>query len=168
MPGHLARECVNPRADSSDIPDDRPADTPSVATPGEVVQSTPPADSNNVSNDSPTSVSSPVLFDLADVGSAIEEDVSPAGFSGGDDDISDSFSVDSISDIDQSSTDKERNVKESNVNIKQGTGNIEQSRNVEHSRSNVVESMNNDKDIEQSMNNGKDIEQSMNNGKDIE
>ncbi|XP_029209821.2 uncharacterized protein DDB_G0273453/DDB_G0273565-like [Acropora millepora] len=70
--------------------------------------------------------------------------------------------------MDQSNVDKARYVKESNVNIKQGTGNIEQSGNEEHSRSNVVESMNNDKDIEQSMNNGKDIEQSMNNGKDIE
>ena len=168
QPGHLARECVNPRADSSDIPDDHPADTPSVATPSEVAQPTPPADSNNESNDSPTSVSSPVLFDSADVGSATEGNVSPAGFSGDDDDISDSFSVDSISDMDQSNVDKARNVKESNVNIKQGTGNIEQSGNEEHSRSNVVESMNNDKDIEQSMNNGKDIEQSMNNGKDIE
>ena len=29
QPGHLERECLNPRADSSDIPDDRPADTPS-------------------------------------------------------------------------------------------------------------------------------------------
>ena len=120
------------------------------------------------SNDSPTSVSSPELFDSAVVGSAIGDDVSPAGFSGGDDDISDLFSVDSISDIDQGSTDKERNVKEINVNIKQGTGNIEQSGNVEHSCSNEVESMINDKDIEQSMNNGKDFEQSMNNGKDIE
>ena len=137
QPGHLARECVNPRADSSDIPDDRPADMPSVATSSEVVQSTPPVDSNKVSNDSPTSVSSPVLFHSADVGTAMEEDVSPAGFSCGDDDISD---------IDQSSADKELNVEESNVNIKQGTGNIEQSGNVEHSRSNVVQSMNNDKD----------------------
>ena len=168
QPGHLARECVNPRADSSDIPDDHPADTPSVATPSEVAQPTPPADSNNESNDSPTSVSSPVLFDSADVGSATEWNVSPAGFSGDDDHISESFSIDSISDMDQSNVDKARNVKESNVNIKQGTGNIEQSGNEEHSRSNVVESMNNDKDIEQSMNNGKDIEQSMNNGKDIE
>ena len=162
QPGHLARECVNPRADSSDIPDDHPADTPSIATPSVVAQPTPPADSNNESNDSPTSVSSPVLFDSADVGSATEGKVSPAGFSGDDDDISDSFSVD-ISEMDQSNVDKARN-----VNIKQGTGNIEQSDNEEHSRSNVVESMNNDKDIEQSMNNGKDIEQSMNNGKDIE
>ena len=96
QPGHLAIECVNPHADSSDIPDDHPADTPSVATPSEVAQPTPPADSNNVSNDSPTSVSSPVLFDSADVSTAMEEDVSPAGFSGGDDDISDSFSVDSL------------------------------------------------------------------------
>ena len=71
----------------------------------------------------------------------MEEDVSPAGFSGGDDYISGSFGVDSISDIDQSSTDKERNVEESNVNIKQGTGNIEQSGNVEHIKSNVVQSM---------------------------
>ena len=158
QPGHLARECVNPRADSSDIPDDHPADTPSVATPSEVAQPTPPADSNNESNDSPTSVSSPVLFVSADVGSATDGNVSPAGFSG-DDDISDLFSVDSISDMDQSSVDKARNVKESNVNIKQGTGNIEQSGKVEHSKSNVVESMNNDKDNEQNMNNDKDIEQ---------
>ena len=35
-----------------------------------------------------------------------------------------------------------------NVNIKQDTGNIEQSGNVEHSRSNVVQSINNDKDNE--------------------
>ena len=42
QPGHLARECVNPRAYSSDIPDDRPADTPLVATPSEVAQPTPP------------------------------------------------------------------------------------------------------------------------------
>ena len=77
QPGHLARECVNPRAD---IPDDHPADTPSVATPSEVAQPTPTADSNNESNDSPTSVSSPVLFDPADVGSATEGNVSPAGF----------------------------------------------------------------------------------------
>ena len=159
QPGYLPGECVNPRADSSDIPDDRPADTPSVATPGEVAQPTPPADSNNESNDSPTSVSSPVLFVSADVGSATEGNVSPAGFSGDDDDISDSFSVDSISDMDQNSVDKARNVKESNVNIKQGTGNIEQSGNVEHSKSNAVESMNNDKDNEQNMNNDKDIEQ---------
>ena len=52
-----------------------------------MVQPTHPADSNNVSNDSPTSVSSPELLDSADVGTAMEEDVSPAGFSGGDDDI---------------------------------------------------------------------------------
>ena len=133
-----------------------------------MAQPTPPVDSNNESNDSPTSVSSPVLFDSTDVGSVTEGNVSVAGFSGDDDDISDSVSVDSISDMDQSNVDKARNVKESSVNIKQGTGNIEQSGNEEHSRSNVVESMNNDKDIEQSMNNGKDIEQSMNNGKDIE
>ena len=43
--------------------------------------------------------------------------------------------------------------------LKQGTGNIEQSGNVEHSRSNAVESMNKDKDNEQSMNNDKYIEQ---------
>ena len=61
--------------------------------------------------------------------------------------------------MDQSNVDKARNVKESNINIKQGTGNIEQSGNVEHSKSNVVESMNNDKDNEQNMNNDKDIEQ---------
>ena len=109
-----------------------------------------------------------MLFDSADVGSPTEGNVSVAGFSGDDDDISDSVSVDSVYDMDQSNVDKARNVKESNVNIKQGTGNIEQSGNGEHSRSNVVESMNNDKDIEQNMNNGKDIEQSMNNGKDIE
>ena len=137
----------------------RPVDTSSVATSCKVAQPTPPADSNNVSNDSPTSVSSPVLLDSADVGTAMEEEVSPAGFYGGDDDISDSFSVDSVSDIDQSSTDKERNVEESNVNIKQGTGNMEQSGNVEHIKSNVVQSMNNDKDNEQSMDNDKDIEQ---------
>ena len=124
-----------------------------------MVQSTPPDDSNNESNDSLTNVSSPVLFDSADVGSAIEENISPAGFSGGDDDISDSFSVDSTCDIDQRSVDKERNVKESNVNIKQGTGNIEKSGNVEHRRSNVVESMNNDKHNKQSINNDKNIEQ---------
>ena len=67
----------------------------STLTMSKTVQSTPPADSNNVSNDSPTSVSSPVLFDWADVGSTTEEDASPAGFSGGDNDISDSFSLDS-------------------------------------------------------------------------
>ena len=106
----------------------------------------PLADSNNVSNGSATSVSSPVLFDSADVGTAMEKDISPAGFSRGDDDISDSLSVDSISDIYWSSADKERNVEESNVNIKQDTGNIEQSGNDEHSRSNVVQSINNDKD----------------------
>ena len=77
--GHLARECVNPHADSSDLPDDRSAETPSVASPSEMAQPTPPADSYNVSNDSPTSVSSPVLFDSADVVIAME-DVSPAGF----------------------------------------------------------------------------------------
>lgn len=159
QPGHLARECVNPRADSSDTPDDRPTDTPPVATSSEVAQPTPPADSNNVSNDSTASVSSPVLLDSADVGTAMDEDVSPACFSGGDDDISDSFSVDSISDIDQRSNDKERNVEESNDNIKQGTGNIEQTGNVEHIKSNVVQSMNDDEDNEQSMNNDKDIEQ---------
>jgi len=98
QPRHLARECVNPRADSSDIPDDHPADTPSVAALSEVAQPTPPADSN---------VSSPVLFDSADVSTAMDEDVSPAGFSGGDDDIWDSFSVDFISDIDHSSADKQ-------------------------------------------------------------
>ena len=108
----------------------------------------PLADSNNVSNGSATSVSSPVLFDAADVGTAMENDISPAGLSRGDDDISDVFSVDSISDIHQSSADKERNDEESNVNIKQDTGNIEQSGNVEHSRSNVVQSINNDKDNE--------------------
>ena len=159
QPGHLARECVNPCADSSDIPDDHPADTPSVGTPSEVAQPTPPSDSNNLSNDSPTSVSSRVLFDSADVSTAMREDVSPAGFPGGDDDISDSFSVDSISEIDQSGADKERSVKESNINLKQGTGNVEQSGNVELSGSNVVQSMNNEKDNEQSMNNDKDIEQ---------
>ena len=42
QPGHLARQCVKPRAFSSDIPDDRPADTPLVATPSEVAQPTPP------------------------------------------------------------------------------------------------------------------------------
>ena len=47
--------------------------------------------------------------------------------------------------------------------LKQGTGNIEQSGNVEHSRSNAVESINNDKDTEQSTNNDKDIEQSTSN-----
>ena len=52
QPGHLARECGNPRADSSHIPDDHPADTPSVGTPSEVAQPTSPADSNNLSNDS--------------------------------------------------------------------------------------------------------------------
>ena len=109
-----------------------------------MAQPTPPADSNNVSNDCPTSVSSPVLFFSADVSTAMEDDVSPVGFSGGDDDISDSFSVDSISDIGQSSAHKERNVKESNVNIKQCTENIEQSGSVEHSENNVVQSMNND------------------------
>ena len=67
--------------------------------------------------------------------------------------------MDSISDIDQRSNDKERNVEESNVNIKRGTWNIEQSGNVEHIKSNVVQSMNNHKDNEQSMNNDKDIEQ---------
>ena len=87
-----------------------------------------------------------MLFDSADVGTAMEKDISPAGFSRGDDDISDSLSVDSISDIYWSSADKERNVEESNVNIKQDTGNIEQSGNDEHSRSNVVQSINNDKD----------------------
>ena len=110
----------------------------------------PLADSNNVSNDSATSVSSRVLFDSVDLGTAMEKDISPAGFSRGDDDISDSFSVDSISDIHQSSADKERNVEESNVNIKQDTGNIEESGNVEHSRSNVVQSINSDKDNEPS------------------
>ena len=84
-----------------------------------------------------------MLFDSADVGAAMEEDVSPAGFSGGENDISDSFSVDSTSDIDQSSADKERNVEETNVNIKQGG-------NVEHSKSNLLQSMNNDKDNEPS------------------
>ena len=149
QPGHLARECVNPHPDSSDIPDDHPADTQSVGTPSELAQPTPPGDCNNESNDSPPSVSSPVLFLSADVSTAMEGEFSTAGFSGCDDDISDSFSVDSISDIDQSSAEKERSVKESNVNIKEGTGNIETSGNVEHSRSNVVQSMNNDKDIEQ-------------------
>ena len=61
------QECVNPRAYSSDIPDDGPADTPLVATRSEVAQPTPPADSYNVSNDSATSVSSHVLLDSADV-----------------------------------------------------------------------------------------------------
>ena len=42
QPGHLARQCVNPRAYSSDIPDDRPADTPLIATPSQVAQPTPP------------------------------------------------------------------------------------------------------------------------------
>ena len=96
QPRHLARECVNPRAYSSDIPDDGPADTPLVATRSEVAQPTPPADSYNVCNDSATSVSSPVLLDSADVGTAMEENISPAGFSCGEDDISDSFSVDLI------------------------------------------------------------------------
>ena len=123
------------------------------------------ADSNNVSNDFPTSVSAPVLFDSAEVGTAIEKDISPAVFFRGDDDISDSFSVDSISDIYQSSADKERNVEEGNVNIKQDTGNIEQSGNVEHSRSNVAQSINNDKDNEHSTieQNTGTIEQSMSN-----
>ena len=60
--------------------DDRPADTPSVATPSKMAQPTPMADSYNVSKDSPTSVSSPVLLDSVDIGTAMEEDVSPAGF----------------------------------------------------------------------------------------
>ena len=38
-----------------------------------------------------------MLFDLADVGSAMEENVLPAGFFGDDDDISDAFNVDLIS-----------------------------------------------------------------------
>ena len=73
--------------------------------------------------------------------------------------------IHSISDIHQSSADKERNVEESNVNIKQVTGNIEQSSNVEHSRSNVVQSINNDKGNEPSTieQNTGTIEQSTNN-----
>ena len=71
----------------------------------------------------------------------MEEDISPARFSRGNDDISDSFG----SDIHKSRADKKRN-----VNIKQDTANIEQSGNVEHSRSNVVQSINNGKDNEPS------------------
>ena len=144
--GHLARECVNPRADSSDVPGDCPADPASVASPSLVAQPTPLADSNSVSTDSLASVSSPVLLDSPVVGAAMEEGGSSAGLSGGDDNISDSFSLDSISDIDQNCADNQRNVEQSSINIEQSTGNIEESINVEQSRSNVVQSMTIDKD----------------------
>ena len=61
------------------------ADPPSVASPSVVVQSTPLADSDSVSTDSLV------------VGVDMEEDGSLAGLSGGDDNILDSFSLDSIS-----------------------------------------------------------------------
>ena len=88
-----------------------------------------------------------LLFHLLDspvVGADMEEGGSTAGLSGGDDNIADSFSLDSISDIDQNSADNQRNVEESSVNIEQSTGNIEQSINVEQSRSIAVQSMAND------------------------
>ena len=115
--GHLSREHVNPRADSSDVPGDRPADPQSVASPSVVAQPTPLADSNSVSTDSSPSVSSLVLLDSPVVGADMEEDGSPAGLSGGDDNISDSFSLDSICDIDQNSADDQRNVEQSSVHI---------------------------------------------------
>ena len=138
--GHLVRECVNRRADSSDVPGDRPADPASVASPSVVAQPTPLADSNSVSTDSSASVSSPVSLDSPVVGPDMEEGGSSAGLSGGDDSISDSFSLDSISDIDQNSADNQRNVEQGSINIEQSTGNIEQSINVEQNRSNVVQS----------------------------
>ena len=87
--GHLARECVNPRADSSDVPGDRPADPASVASPSVVAQPTPLADSNSLSTDSSASVSSPVLLDSPVVGADMEEGGLSVGLSGGDDNISD-------------------------------------------------------------------------------
>ena len=115
--GHLSRECVNPRVDSSDVPGDRPADPQSVASPSVVVKPTPLADSNRVSTDSSPSVSSLVLLDSPIVGADMKEDGSPAGLSGGDDNISDSFSLDSLCDIDQNSADNQSNVEQSSVHI---------------------------------------------------
>ena len=57
--GYLSRECVNPRADSSDVSGDRTADPPSVASSGVVAQPTPRADCNSVSTDSSAIISSP-------------------------------------------------------------------------------------------------------------
>ena len=136
--GHLARVCVNPRAYSSDATGDRPADPASVASPSVVAQPTPLAGSNSVSTDSSASVSSPVLLDSPVVGAEMEEGGSSAVLSGGDDNILDSLSLDSFSDIDQNSADNQRNVVQSNINIEQSTGNIEESINVEQSSSNVV------------------------------
>ena len=148
--GHLSRERVNPRADFFEVPGDRPAYPPSVASPSVVAQPTTLADSNSVSTDSSASVSSPVLLDSPVVGTDMDEGGSPAGLSGEDDNTSDSFNLDSICDIDQNSADNQRNVEQSSVNIEQSTGNIEQSINVEQSRSNLVQSMANDKDNEPS------------------
>lgn len=97
------------------------ADPPSVASPSVVVQSTPVAESDSVSTDSLV------------VGVHMEEAGSLAGLSGGDDNILDSFSLDSISTL-------------FDVNIEQSTGNVEQNITVQQSRSNVVQSMANDKD----------------------
>lgn len=96
------------------------ADPPSVASPSVVVQSTPVADSDGVSTDSLV------------VGVDMEEDGSLAGLSGGDDNILHSFSLDSISTL-------------FDVNVEQSTGNVEQNITVQLSRSNVVQSMANDK-----------------------
>lgn len=96
------------------------ADPASVTSPGVVVQSTPVADSDSVSTDSLV------------VGVDMEEDGSLAGLSGGDDNILGSFSLDSISSL-------------FDVNIEQSTGNVEQNITVQLSRSNVVQSMVNDK-----------------------
>lgn len=90
------------------------ADPPSVASPSVVVQSTPVADSDSVSTDSLV------------VGVHMEEDGSLAGLSGGDDNILDSFSLDSISTL-------------FDVNIEQSTGNVEQNITEQQSRSNVVQ-----------------------------
>ena len=103
--GLLARECVNPPADSSDVPGDRPADPASVASPSVVVQPAPLADSNSVSSDSSASISSPVLLDSPVVGADMEEGCSSAGLFGGDHNISGSFSLDSISAIHQNNAD---------------------------------------------------------------
>lgn len=63
-----------------------------------------------MSTDSSANVSSPVSFDSPVNGAYMEEDGWPLGLSSEDDDIWDSFNLDSISDIDQNIADKQRNV----------------------------------------------------------
>lgn len=105
-----------------------------------VVQSTPVADSDGVSTDSLV------------VGVDMEEDGSLAGLSGGDDNILDSFSLDSISTLFDVNVEQNITVQLSRSNVVQSMANdkvnkpstVEQNTvNVEQSTSNILESNNN-------------------------